>query len=88
VGADPRFIPAGRHLLEVFWLGYRIQKLDETVRRDLMQQIVALMRDGILVSSSAARTFSLDEISEAVTQAESIGRQGNILLVPESNTQS
>jgi hypothetical protein len=27
VGADPRFILAGRRILEVFWLGYWFHKL-------------------------------------------------------------
>ena len=83
VGADPRFILAGRRILEVYWFGYWHRKIDETVRRDLIQEIVTLLRDGILVTSSAARTFSLDEIGAAVTQAESMGRKGKVLLVPE-----
>jgi hypothetical protein len=41
------------------------------------------MRDGILVTSSHVRTFSLDEIRAAVTEAESIGRQGKVLLIPK-----
>lgn len=82
VGADPRFILAGRRILEVFWLGYWFPRLDETARRNLFQEIVTLMREGILVTS-AARKFSLDEIGTAVTQAESTGRQGKVLLVPQ-----
>jgi hypothetical protein len=42
------------------------------------------MREGILVTS-AARSFSLDEIGNAVTQAETTGRQGKILLVPQKH---
>lgn len=84
VGADPRFILAGRRILEVFWLGYWFPRLDATARRQVVQEIVTLMRDGILVTS-AARTFSLDEIGTAVTQAETTGRQGKILLVPEKH---
>ncbi|HEX4206867.1 MAG TPA: zinc-dependent alcohol dehydrogenase family protein [Ktedonobacteraceae bacterium] len=82
VGADPRFILAGRRILEVFWLGYWLPRLDEAARGNLFQEIVALMRDGILVTS-AARKFSLDEIGTAVIQAESTGRQGKVLLVPQ-----
>ena len=82
VGADPRFILAGRRILEVFWLGYWLLRLDETARRQLVQEIVALMREGILVTS-AARPFSLDQIGTAVTQAETTGRRGKILLVPQ-----
>ena len=85
VGADPRFILAGRRILEVFWLGYWFNRLDETARRQLVQEIVTLMREGILVTS-AARAFSLDEIGTAVTQAEATGRQGKILLVPQNGS--
>jgi hypothetical protein len=28
VGADPHFILAGRRILEVFWLGYRLPRLE------------------------------------------------------------
>jgi NADPH:quinone reductase len=83
VGADPRFILAGRRILEVFWVAYWFNRLDETARRQLVQEIVTLMREGMLVTS-AARPFSLDEIGTAVTQAEATGRQGKILLVPQT----
>src|ERR1700730_12567793 len=61
VGADPRFILAGRRILEVFFFGYWFPRLDETAQRQLVRDIVTLMREGILVTS-AARPFSLDEI--------------------------
>src|SRR5258707_6754843 len=81
VGADPRFILAGHRILEVFFFGYWFPRLDETAQRQLVQEIVTLMREGILVTS-AARPFSLDEIGAAVRQAEAKGRQGKVLLVP------
>ena len=84
VGADPRFILAGRRILEVFWLGYWFPRLDEAARRQLVQGIVSLQREGIL-TTSAARPFPLDEIGAAVTQAEAVGRQGKVLLVPEKH---
>src|SRR5260221_5177112 len=40
VGADPRFILAGRRILEVFWLGYWFYKFDEAARRHLIQEVV------------------------------------------------
>ena len=82
VGADPRFILAGRRILEVFWVAYWLHRLDEAAQRQLVQEIVTLMREGILVTS-ATRPFSLDEIGTAATQAETTGRQGKILLVPQ-----
>src|SRR5262249_15726950 len=50
VGADPRFILAGRRILEVFWLAYWFPRLDETARRQVIQEIITLMREGILVT--------------------------------------
>ena len=84
VGADPRFILAGHRILEVFWLGYWFPRLDEAAQRQLVQDIVSLQREGIL-TTSAARRFPLDEIGPAVTQAERIGRQGKVLLIPENH---
>jgi NADPH2:quinone reductase len=84
VGADPRFILAGRRILEVFWLGYWFPRLDEAARRQFVKDIVSLQREGIL-TTSAARRFSLEEIGLAVTQAELVGRQGKVLLVPEKH---
>ena len=81
VGADPRFILAGHRILEVFWLGFWIQTIDDTVLHNLAEEIITLMRERILGTSTAMR-FSLDEIGTAVKQAESIGRQGKVLLVP------
>lgn len=82
VGADPRYILAGRRILEVFWDGYWLPRLDEPARRQLVQDIVTLMRDGLLVTSGAQK-YTLEEIGTAVTRAETIGRQGKMLLIPQ-----
>jgi NADPH2:quinone reductase len=81
VGADPRFILAGNRILEIYWLSFWIQRLDDVAKRNLFGEIVTLMREGVL-GTARALTFSLDEIGAAVTQAESTGRQGKVLLVP------
>jgi NADPH:quinone reductase-like Zn-dependent oxidoreductase len=81
VGADPRFILAGHRILEVFWLGAWLKEQNEADLHRLFEEIVALMREGVLGTVSA-RSFSLDDIGAAVTQAESTGRQGKVLLVP------
>jgi NADPH:quinone reductase len=85
VGADPRFILAGHRILEVFWLGYWLPRLDETARGQLVQDSVALMREGLLVTA-VGRKFALDEIGAAVTQAEAPGRQGKVLLAPQKRS--
>jgi NADPH:quinone reductase-like Zn-dependent oxidoreductase len=89
IGEDPRDILSGRRTLEVFWLGYWLPKLDESgfypagkpAGFQLVQDIEALMRDDVLVTSPG-NTYSLDEIGSAVAQAESEGRHGKVLLSP------
>jgi NADPH:quinone reductase-like Zn-dependent oxidoreductase len=81
VGADPRFILAGHRILEVYWLGYWLPKLGKSGRRQLVQDIVTLMREGVLVTSPG-RTYPLEEIGTAVTQAEASGKQGKVFLTP------
>ena len=78
---DMSFILAGNRILEVYWLGYWLQRLDDAARRNLFGEIVTLMHAGVL-GTTRARTFSLDEIGAAVKQAEAPGRQGKVLLVP------
>jgi NADPH:quinone reductase-like Zn-dependent oxidoreductase len=68
-------------VLEVYWLGYWFTKLDARQQRELVDEVVGLMREGILWTSPG-RKFSLDQINAAVAQAESPGRHGKVLLVP------
>ncbi|MFE4413301.1 zinc-dependent alcohol dehydrogenase family protein [Streptomyces sp. NPDC056821] len=81
VGEDPRYILAGRRTLEVYWLGYWLPRLTDAERRQLREDIVTLMREGI-IETSPGRKYSLDDIGEAVAQAEQKGRQGKVFLVP------
>lgn len=81
VGEDPRYILAGRRIVEVYWLGYWLPRLTEAERRQLGEDIVALMREGI-IETSPGRQYSLDEIGDAVAQAEQKGRRGKVFLVP------
>ena len=81
VGDDPRYILAGRRVVEVFWLGYWLPRLETEARHQLMDAISGLVRDGIL-ETSPGRRYSLDEIGAAVTEAESARNQGKVLLRP------
>jgi len=60
---------------------YLFPRLEDAAKQDLIDEIIALIREGVLVTSAALK-FSLDEIDAAVRQAESKGRQGKVLLVP------
>src|SRR5215472_571478 len=81
VGDDPGYILAGRRVVEVFWLGYWLPRLGTKERHKLTEAIAGFIRDGIL-ETSPGRRYSLDEIGAAVTQAESVGKQGKVLLTP------
>jgi NADPH:quinone reductase len=81
VGEDPRYILSGRRVLEVFWLGYWLSRLEETARRQLAEDVVALIRSGIL-ETCPGHTYSFGEIVGAVSEAESIGRRGKVMLFP------
>ncbi len=82
VGDDPRYILSGRRILEVFWLGYWLPRLDEAAQRRLMQDVADLVRAGVL-QTSVGRKYSLDEVDAAVAQAESAGRHGKVFLIPD-----
>ena len=81
IGGDPRYILSGRRILEVYWLGYWLPRLDATARRQLVQDIITLVCEGVLVTKPG-RTYPLDEVGAAVRFAETIGRDGKVLLVP------
>jgi NADPH:quinone reductase-like Zn-dependent oxidoreductase len=82
VGEDPRYTLAGRRVLEVFWAGYWLPRLDSDARHKLTDAIAGLIRDGIL-ETKPGRRYSFDDIGAAVAQAESVGKQGKVLLTPE-----
>jgi NADPH:quinone reductase-like Zn-dependent oxidoreductase len=79
VGATPRFILGGHRILEVFLTPYWMARLDDASRRRLFEELVSLWREGIF-ATSIGRKFSLDEIGNAVVEAERTGRQGKVLL--------
>jgi len=66
-----------RSIQSIYWF----PRLEDAAKQDLIDEIIALMREGVLVTSAALK-FSLDEIDAAVRQAEAKGRQGKVLLVP------
>jgi len=81
VGEDPRYILAGRRIVEVFWLGYWLPRLTAEERQKLADAIAGLIRDGVIETRPGLR-YSLDEIGAAVAQAESAGKKGKVLLTP------
>jgi NADPH:quinone reductase len=90
VGDDPRLTLSGRRILEVYWLGYWLPRLDESgffapgrpAIPQLIDEISDLIRQGIL-ETSPGKKFGLDDIHAAVAEAETVGRDGKVFLAPD-----
>jgi NADPH2:quinone reductase len=76
---DPRAMIAGKRVIEGFWLGHWMPARSKVKALLLFREIARLIREGIL-STDTGRSFPLDDIQEAVKQAEVVGRKGKVLL--------
>ena len=89
VGDDPRLTLSGRRTLEVYWLGYWLPRLHKSgffppgrpAIQQLIEEIAGLIGAGVLETSQGKR-FGLDQIHAAVAEAESVGRNGKVLIAP------
>ena len=74
---DPRHMISGRKVVEGFWLGHWMRDRSIPSSLLLFREIAALIRQGVL-GSELGPSFALEEINEAVRQAEAVGagRQG------------
>lgn len=89
VGDDPRFTLSGRRTVEVYWLGYWLTRLQKSgffphgrpAIQQLIEEIAVLVRAGVL-ETSPGKKFGLDQIRAAVVEAESVGRNGKVLIAP------
>lgn len=69
----------GSKSIEGFWLSDWVKARSPLRMLRLLRKVGRLIRDGLLRTEIAA-TYSLDQIKEAVTAAETPGRQGKVLL--------
>src|SRR5262249_17535425 len=76
---DPRVLMVNHKTVEGFWLSEWAARQNVATMLLLIRRIRNLMRASVLVSEVGS-TFSLDQINEAVQQAEKPGRQGKVLL--------
>ena len=91
VGEDPRFTLSGRRILEVYWLGYWLPRLDDSgfypsgapAMVQLIDEIADLIRQGVLATSPGTK-YPLDQIRAAVTEAESVAHNGKVFLASGS----
>ena len=76
---DPRLVISGKRVIEGFWLGHWMRQ--QSILKSLahFREIKKLMREGIL-DPGPCQFFSLDQIGEAVKEAESVARNGKVLL--------
>jgi NADPH2:quinone reductase len=79
IQVDPRLLISGRNVVEGFWLGHWMRDRSIPSSLLLFREIAALIRQEVL-SSEVGASFRLEEINRAVSQAETVGRSGKVLL--------
>ncbi len=80
---EPRHLIAGQRVLEGFWLGHWMRGRSIPAALALFREIATLMRAGVLTTQVGA-SFPLEQIGDAVREAESSGRRGKVYLRPKS----
>ena len=70
---------SGKLSVEGFWLGHWMRERSIPALLLLFREIAALIRKGVL-HSEIGRTYPLDEIVDAARHAETIARQGKVLI--------
>jgi len=65
--------------IEGFWLARQMETLSLAAKIKLVMILTKLIRNGVLSTEIAAR-FPLDQITQAVTEAERAGKSGKVLL--------
>lgn len=74
---SPREVLTRTLRIEGFWLA---KWLDGATHLRLVRKVSRLMQAGILVNNDVGRAFSLDDITDAVTESEIAGRGGKAWL--------
>ncbi|WP_298868711.1 zinc-dependent alcohol dehydrogenase family protein [uncultured Gimesia sp.] len=65
--------------IEGFWLAHQVEALSLTAKINLVLILTKLIRKGVLQTEIGA-WFPLDQIAQAVTEAEKTGKKGKVLL--------
>lgn len=79
IRVDPRRMIAGKRLVQGFWLGHWIRGRSIPKSLALFREIAHLMREGVLTSEIQG-TFPLEQVVQAVQEAERVGKAGKLLL--------
>jgi NADPH:quinone reductase-like Zn-dependent oxidoreductase len=76
---DQRLLMVGNKRIEGFWLSEWVRRQGILTMLRLFRQVRRLLRAGVL-TTEVGTAFPLDAIGQAVTQAETPGRHGKVLL--------
>lgn len=76
---DPRRMIAGDRVVQGFWLGHWMRRRSIPSALLLFREIARLIRSDVLATQIGAM-YPLEAIGEAVRHAETVGRQGKVLL--------
>jgi NADPH:quinone reductase-like Zn-dependent oxidoreductase len=79
ISVDPRFAIAGARTVEGFWLGHWVRGRSIPAALRLFRDIGTLIRQGVL-DSPIGRVYPLDKLADAIGQADTVGRQGKVLV--------
>jgi NADPH:quinone reductase-like Zn-dependent oxidoreductase len=76
---SPRTLMTVGASIEGFWLARWILTQGLVAKLRLVKKIANLIREGVL-SSEVGQSYHLDQIADAVREAEKVGRDGKVLL--------
>jgi NADPH:quinone reductase-like Zn-dependent oxidoreductase len=76
---DPRLMIAGNRIVEGFWLGHWMPRRSIPAALLLFREIAALIRQRVL-HSQIGQIYPLEQIAQAARQAETVARQGKVLI--------
>jgi NADPH:quinone reductase-like Zn-dependent oxidoreductase len=79
IRVDPRKMIAGKRLVQGFWLGHWMRGRSIPKSLAMFRDIAHLMREGVLTSEIKG-TLPLDQVVQAVQEAEKVGKAGKYLL--------
>src|SRR5262249_16375002 len=81
IQVDPRLMIADRQIVEGFWLGHWMPQRSIPSALLLFREIAALIRQQVL-HSQIGQVYPLERIAEAAPHAETVARQGQVLIEP------
>src|SRR5262249_40802835 len=76
---DPRVLMVGQKSVAGFWLSEWVRQQGSVTMPSLFRSLQRLLRAGVLTSEVGA-SFPLEQVQDAVRQAETPGRHGKVLL--------